>query len=157
MKHVITLAMLCLFSFALMAGSPGSGDVPRAKTLSGSSDPFVLDEAQVYQATERLTTLEQHILQNPGTTLSDLQAAESELIQDLNLDSSGNLDALSAMNAGPLGIPSFLWGFCLGVIGLLIVYLVTEDKEELKKALWGFLAAIAVWTLVYILLYSATF
>ena len=154
MKHIITLAFFCLFSVTLIAGTPVSGDVPRTKAPSASSDPFVLDEDQVYQATERLTALEQHLLQNPGTTLSDLKATESEWIQGINLDSSGNLGAMNTMNGGPLGIPSFLWGFCLGVIGMLIVYLVTEDKGELKKSLWGFLAAIAVWTLVYVLLYS---
>ena len=38
-------------------------------------------------------------------------------------------------------IASFLWGCAFGWVGLLIVYLVTDnDKEQTKKALWGCLA-----------------
>lgn len=42
----------------------------------------------------------------------------------------------------PLGIPSFLWGCCLGVSGLIVVYIVTDnDREEVKKALNGCLVS----------------
>ncbi len=36
-----------------------------------------------------------------------------------------------------LGIPSFCWGLFLGWVGILIVYLVSEDKDETRKALYG--------------------
>ncbi len=51
----------------------------------------------------------------------------------------------------PLGIPSFLWGCILGVIGILLVYILTDgDKLETKKALWGMLVWVGVWVILYV-------
>ncbi len=36
-----------------------------------------------------------------------------------------------------LGIPSFCWGFFLNGIGVLIVYMLAEDKKEIKMAING--------------------
>ena len=55
------------------------------------------------------------------------------------------------MDDPPLGIPSFLWGMCLGLPGLAVVYFVTEDDEETKKALWGCLVSVAVYGVLYVL------
>ena len=49
----------------------------------------------------------------------------------------------------PLGIPSFWWGFCIGVWGIAVVYFVTEDRDETKLAFKG----CVVGTLVYVVLY----
>jgi len=57
----------------------------------------------------------------------------------------------------PLGIPSFLWGFILGVIGILIVYLITENGDETKKALWGCLAFTVLWVVLYFVLFASMF
>ena len=38
---------------------------------------------------------------------------------------------------GPVDIPSFIWGCVAGPVGVLVVYLVTEDNDETKKALLG--------------------
>jgi cytochrome c biogenesis protein CcdA len=57
----------------------------------------------------------------------------------------------------PLGIPSFLWGCILGVVGILLVYILTDgDKAETKKALWGMLVWIGVWVVLYVGVFSAS-
>ncbi len=42
------------------------------------------------------------------------------------------------------GNTSFLMGCLLGVIGVLIVYLVTENGHEVEKALWGMVASYVI-------------
>ena len=45
----------------------------------------------------------------------------------------------------PLGIGGFVWGFCLGAIGILIVYLAIDDPElkrrEGRNAIYGCLVS----------------
>jgi cytochrome c biogenesis protein CcdA len=62
---------------------------------------------------------------------------------------------MSQENEPPLGIPSFLWGCILGIVGVLIVYIITDgDKAETKKSLWGFLVAVGVYVVLYVGVYS---
>ena len=42
------------------------------------------------------------------------------------------------------GNTSFIMGCLLGVIGVLIVYLVTEDGNEVEKAVWGMVASYVI-------------
>ena len=52
----------------------------------------------------------------------------------------------------PFGIPSFLWGCVLGVIGVVLVYILTDgNKDESKKAFYGCLVAAVVGTLLQII------
>ncbi len=37
----------------------------------------------------------------------------------------------------PLGIPSIIWGAVFNWPGIVLVYLITEDNEETKKAAYG--------------------
>ena len=57
------------------------------------------------------------------------------------------LNLTSGMMMEPaLGIPGFWWGCVLGPVGILVVYLVTEnDKEEVKKALYGCIVSGVFW------------
>ena len=42
------------------------------------------------------------------------------------------------------GNTSFIMGCLLGVIGVLIVYLVTEDGNEVEKAVWGMVSSFVI-------------
>ena len=76
-------------------------------------------------------------------TYSALKIEHGNLIESMNLVSDSSLP--SDTKNPVLGIPSFLWGCGLGVVGILVVYIVSdEDKVETKKALWGCLAWTAV-------------
>ena len=141
-RSVLTLFVICLMSFSAFAAGVGPGDPPK-------KDPFALDESAVYESVDQLTALEQHLLQNEDATLADLQEANHPLVQGLNFGDDSEFGAAGIQADGPAGLPSFLWGFCLGAIGMLIVYLVTEDNDELKKSLWGCIAQTVLSGVVY--------
>jgi apolipoprotein N-acyltransferase len=74
-------------------------------------------------------------------------------LSDGNLIESLRLVPESALPTGEknpvLGIPSFLWGCGLGVVGMAVVYIVSnQNMDETKKSLWGCLT----WTAVVVVL-----
>lgn len=92
-------------------------------------------------------------------TTSDLTYT-ALMLADGNLVTSLKLVPESALPIGEknpvLGIPSFLWGCGLGVVGLLVVYIVSdEDKVETKKAMWGCITSTAVVTVINVIWWSA--
>ena len=74
--------------------------------------------------------------------LDDYVSCNKISVNDLHLDNPvlTNFSVPSALPSSRhpvLGIPSFCWGLFLGWVGILIVYLVSEDKDETRKALYG--------------------
>ncbi|MEM6344252.1 MAG: hypothetical protein AAF927_10245 [Bacteroidota bacterium] len=139
MKNVCLYLIFSLFiSFPLysMAGVNRLVNPPDSSLAS----LFVLDEAAVYQSVEELTQLEQYLSTQPEVSLSQLQASGDPMIADIQFSSDHSLN----LTEPPLGIPSFIWGFCLGFIGMAVVYFVTEDREEVMSALYGCLVAGAI-------------
>jgi len=101
------------------------------------SELFNYDADRVNQEKSQLQTLEDFVAGNPGLTLSGLQQEENTLLKGMNF-SNREFGGMGFMTREPaLGIPSFLWGCVLEPMGILVVYLVTEDSVETKKALWG--------------------
>ncbi len=78
----------------------------------------------------------------------------------LKEDVKGALVAVAGADDLPLGIPGFWWGFCLGLIGILLVYILMEDspdrKEETKKALIGALIWVGIWILLWIVVLGSS-
>lgn len=113
---------------------------------------FELNEAALSAAMLQLDELENYLAQNEGTTYADLALAGSDLID--NVSPSTAPMGMSANNDDLLGIPAFFWGCVLGWVGLLLVYILTDnDKEQVKKALTGCLVstvAAAAFYVVYI-------
>lgn len=100
---------------------------------SNSADFFRIDEQKVATEMADLSAIESYV-NNHDVTLSQLYAENNELALSALSPSYG----ASSMDDGPpLGIPSFVWGFCLGCIGILVVYLVTDSRDESMKAFWG--------------------
>jgi hypothetical protein len=153
MKAFFTTLVFCLLAVMAMAGSEIAGGGEKNGQTPASS-PFYFDEQKVSEATEGLANLEAYVNENEAT-LEVLEAENSELIEGLNLDRNANISAFGPAVEGPAGVPSFFWGLCLGAIGLLIVYIVTEDNDELKKALWGCLVAAGVYVLFYVIYFVA--
>jgi len=115
---------------------------------------LLLDEETLNEAMAELNELDEYLNDNEGVTFADLESSGSELI--LNVDNSSAPLGVDQENEPPLGIPSFLWGCILGVVGILIVYIITDgDKDETKKALWGMLVWIGVWVVLYVGVFSA--
>ncbi|MEL7342362.1 MAG: hypothetical protein AAGM67_17900 [Bacteroidota bacterium] len=114
------------------------------QTDSSLQTLFQLDEVDLYQSVDQLSQLEAYVKANPGVSLEQLQAEAHPLIADLQLSQDASISATEP----PLGVPSFLWGFCLGIIGLAIVYFVTEDREQTEKALIGCLIGGLIGTII---------
>lgn len=108
---------------------------------------MVMNEQSINAEFEKLNKLEQYVTSHEGTTLEDVK--DSELTKDLNLDT--NVTNTVASGELPLNIPAFWWGCVLGLVGVLIVYLVTDkDKDQTKKALFGCLVFAAVLVIYYV-------
>lgn len=109
---------------------------------------FNLDEGALNTAMQELNELENYLALNEGTTYNDLVLADNDLIANVG-DSSTPMGMMQEGEA-PLGIPAFLWGCVLGWVGLLVVYIVTDnDKPQVKKALTGCLVSGGVMLVFY--------
>ncbi len=100
------------------------------------------------------------VQRQPAAQATDITYSEEEVARNLDFaatESSSRDWVSTLLPEPPLGIPSFIWGFCLGVVGILIVYLTTEDTEEAKKALLGCVIANALWLILYLVLWGAVF
>lgn len=114
-------------------------------TSASISQFFTIDEVAISSAMQDLEALENFIMLHDGISQSELIA--SNLLKETSMASL--VDNLG-ITEPPLGIPSFVFGCVLGWVGVLIVYLTTEDKEETKKALYGMLTQLGVGCLFYI-------
>lgn len=103
-----------------------------------------MDENSIDAEFEQLNKLEEYVNANKGVTADDVK--NTEVAKDLKLDT--NVTAAVAVDELPAGIPAFWWGCILGILGVILVYVLTDkDKEQTKKALYGALIWIAVWIL----------
>jgi hypothetical protein len=126
--------------------------------MASTADLFTFNADQVNNELSQLQSLENFINANPGVSFTDLKVNSNSLIAGLNL----NTNAMGSYSADdgepPLGISSFLWGCCFGVVGILIVYLVAENKEETKKSVKGcvvgYLTGCVVYVAVYFIYYA---
>lgn len=114
---------------------------------------FVLDQDALNSAMQELNELESYLEQNEGVTYQDLVASESSLI--LNVSESSFPMGMGGDYDDILGIPPFFWGCVLGWIGVLLVYLMSEDKGFVKKAVIGALVSTGVAIIIYILAFAS--
>lgn len=137
MKKIVLFFLTSIFIFGTLD----------AFASSSKKDLFEFDEESVYEELAELSKLEAHVTQT-NSTYSMLEVTNSSLIAGVS--STSNFINYYRRGQPPLGIPSFVWGFCLSATGIGVVYFVTEDTDETKKALWGCLAGGAVYGLAYI-------
>jgi hypothetical protein len=106
------------------------------------------------QEFDQLNQLEQTVDQT-GQTYSQLAAENSPLLENVaqNNDISNALLGTAGDGDRLLGIPGFFWGFCLGILGIILVYVAIEDsaakKREGKQAIIG----CAIWSVLWLVLY----
>lgn len=115
---------------------------------ANSSSLFSYDKDAVSSKMSKVSAVENFVNQNEGVTISTMNAEGQQLTAAANLSEENSMSA--SLLDGPAGIPSFLWGCVLSWVGILIVYLVTQDGDETKKALFGCLAGAGVWLVFYI-------
>lgn len=96
---------------------------------------------------EKINKIEAFVASNEGADIESIE--ETELLNDIHLDTN-SLATITNDSDLPLNIPAFLWGCLLGGLGILIVYMVTEDKVQTKKAVYGCLVAGGVFAVIYV-------
>lgn len=104
---------------------------------ANNADLFNYDASRINQELMQLQSLENYIAANPDISFTELQSEKNSLVTDLNLNTNFNGSCSAQDGEPPLGISPFIWGCCLGWVGILVVYLITEDKAATKKALNG--------------------
>ena len=115
---------------------------------------FQLDEKQIDQDFAQLNQLENYVETHNGVSLNEVKSSNPEVLSNLaddpkNFQSLGS--TLSAAGENPLGIPAFVWGCVLGWVGILVVYLIAEDRELTKQAFYGCLVGGVAWLIFYLI------
>ena len=158
MKRVFFKSFSVLLAFVFLATQTQALQAGTNDKLIQSIDEsaLVLDEDALNEAMQELDDLDEFLVENAGVTYGDLLSTGSDLIH--NVDHAAAPLGMDGSEEPPLGIPSFLWGCILGVIGILLVYVLTDgDKAEVKKSLWGFLVAVGVYVIIYVAAWGTIF
>lgn len=113
------------------------------------------NDSEIYEAFAELSTLDQYLQTNEDKTYSDLELEDSSMLAGVSSTTTLPLSS-SASDELALGIPSFLWGCVFGIIGVVVVYLMTdENKEQTKKAVYGCIASTVVGIVFYVVVIAA--
>jgi hypothetical protein len=143
------LLLFGMQSFALTLKASNSTPITTNEIQSVSE----FDDSEIYNAFAEVAELDQYLAENAGKTYNEVKLDNSTLLNGISSTTSLPLSASSDELA--LGIPSFLWGCVFGVVGLLVVYLVCENKEQTKKALWGCVVSTVITTALYVVVIAA--
>ncbi len=122
MKKLIILSSLIIFLFA-------------GKTYAGEPGLFTYDKSVVETEMASLNDLEQFVLDHPAITLSGMVANGNPMAS--SVAGPNSFSALNLVYEKALDIGGFWWGCCLGPAGILVVYLVSEDKAETRSSIIG--------------------
>lgn len=121
MNKILVLFLLVILSFS----------------SAKANDLFSYDQNLVAQEMATIDQLEENVLANPLNFTSE--SVSSDVL--FSIEGVNQKDDI-------LGIPSFAWGFCCGLAGIVIVYVGYDDepnqKEESKKAITGCVVGTAV-------------
>lgn len=156
-KMLHTLLLAVLVCGTAMASAPATNpNLPAPKSEFFSDDLSALD-----REFDGLNQLEQTAAER-NATYSDLAAENNTLLKSLSADrdlSASLLGAAAPSDDRLLGIPGFLWGFCFGLIGVVLVYVAIDDadakKREGKSALIGCAVAYAIIGVFYAIAIAA--
>jgi hypothetical protein len=95
---------------------------------------------------KKLNTLEAIVNANPALTIDSVIKEQPQLLKDLGINNEVKSSIGGDDPMKPAGFPAFWWGFCLGIWGILIVYLITDnDKAALNKTVKGCITAVVVY------------
>lgn len=155
MKNIASLIVVMatlLTGINVFAGSPAHPIKP-VKKPAATTHAFSVDETQANAALSELDALEQHVLNNSGTTLEDVQATRPDLTEHLQLSETASVLSPNNTNTSIAGIPPFFWGFLLSFIGVLIVHFTNRDVLDTQMAIYGALTALGMVIFYFILRY----
>lgn len=100
---------------------------------------------------EKLNKLESIVNNNPNFTVDSVIKEQPQLLKELGIEKDTKSSVSNTEDPmNPAGFPAFWWGFCLGVWGIIIVYLITDnDKSAINKTVKGCITASAIYLGVY--------
>lgn len=122
MKKLSILSVILLIAFTV-------------NTFAEDPGLFTYDKSTVESEMASLNQLESYVYDHPGITFEELKEEGNPLATEIAGPNS--LNSLNLMYEKALGIGGFWWGCCLGPAGILVVYLVTEDKAETRSSIIG--------------------
>lgn len=130
MKKILSLICVMALSFS----------------IAFAAEPTNYDSQQINSEFEQLNKIENYVQANGDVTLSDIEKNNANLLEGINLEADAM--ATIASKELPGGIPAFWWGCILTVLGVILVYVLTDnDKDQTKKALFGCLVTGGAWIL----------
>ena len=145
---ILAISMLSLQSLSVYAN-----DYSSAEELDESV--FSFDDELLNDELSELDELDAYLEENQDVTFEALAEAESPLVANIASNASP-MGMAGQEGEPPLGIPSFLWGCVFGVVGLAVVYIMTDqDMDQTKKAMWGCVASTAVSVVLYLVIWGA--
>ena len=98
---------------------------------SWATTPFEMEEVDF----RSLDAVEQMLTENPSLDYATLQKEHAEMLEGIELVPTASI---SEIQKDMPVVGAFWWGCCLGVVGLLVTYLITDnDKQQVKSALIG--------------------
>jgi hypothetical protein len=156
MKQMILKSFCIFFAVMMMTMQTFAYSISAANAITQSDIQTItqFNDAEVYTAFEEVTALDQYLTVNEGKTFADISRENSSILNGVSAVTS--LPLTSPANGElALGIPSFLWGCALGWVGMLIVYLITEDKVQTKKALYGCILGTVIEVVLYVVVFAA--
>lgn len=112
--------------------------------LMANSSEFSYDAAHVDNSLEKLNLLEDMHKSNPSESFESLTS--NEAFEGLTI-SKGSISNFANADGMPI-LPAFWWGCILSWVGILVVYLITQDSDQTKSALWGCLIGAGAWLIV---------
>ncbi len=141
-SRFLLITCIYFFGFNLLFGSNPPSNTDKINSIKNeiSNELNELDELDSFIGTDY--------------DFDKLQAEQPEMVEKAGLKSGSSFENLVKADGPPLGIPGFLWGFCLGLIGILIVYLVMSDAPDRKKHVTSALYGCLAWTILYLILIS---
>jgi len=146
---ILAISLLSVQSMAVYAGDNNA----TVNELDESA--FSFDEKLLNDELNELNELDAFLEENEDVTYEALAEAGSPLVADV-ASTASPMGMAGQSGEPPLGIPSFLWGCIFGVVGLAVVYIMTEqDMDETKKALWGCVASTAISAVLYLVIWGA--
>ncbi len=149
MKNVLSL-LLFFVCGSLLAINP--------TTNSELADKFNSGSENIDTELRDLQNMNNLVIEN-DYDFNGLNANHAEMVTESKLSSKAAAGLFEGHPDNPLGVPGFWWGFCLGWVGMLIMYLTMDEgtarKEQVKNALYGCIISVVFWTVIWFGLIAA--
>lgn len=104
---------------------------------NSSDEVFTLDRQALNNEFKGLEKVESYVQQHDGVSLEQVQQANPSVLENVNIEKD-SVAGINHINKEMPIVGGFWWGCLLSVLGLALVYFITDnDSQQVKAALWG--------------------